>query len=162
MKYISIIQRFNPLQFVKVYGSGDLFSSFQDSLEKINHDGMMVLNDISFFQDFINDGVRAQKSKHQIIYALVHVQLALFLLYSISGISNVILFLFIILSIMGQYILCWTIIHVDKQNQFVHQILEWSTKLSDDLDMMNYLILETVDFLQKLHPLTKTSMQNFG
>ena len=152
MKYINIIQRFIPLQFGKVYGSGDLFSSFQDSLEKINHDGMMVLNDISFFQDFINDGVRSQKSKHQIIYALVHVQLALFLLYSISGISNVILFLFIILSIMGQYILCWTIIHVDKQNQFVHQILEWSTKLSDDLDLMNYLVLETVDFPMKTTP----------
>ena len=135
MKYINIIQRFIPLQFGKIYGDGDLFSSFQDSLEKINHDGMMVLNDISFFQDFINDGVRSQKSKHQIIYVLVHVQLALFLLYSISGISNVILLLFIILSIMGQYILCWTMIHVDKQNQFVHQILEWSTKLSDELDL---------------------------
>ena len=152
MKYINIIKRFIPLQFGKIYGSGDLFSSFQDSLEKINHDGMMVLNDISFFQDFINDGVRSQKSKHQIIYALVHVQLALFLLYSISGISNVILFLFIILSIMGQYILCWTMIHVDKQNQFVHQILEWSTKLSDDLDLMNYLVLETVDFPMKTTP----------
>ena len=152
MKYINIIQRFIPLQFGKIYESGDLFSSFQDSLEKINHDGMMVLNDISFFQDFINDGVRSQKSKHQIIYVLVHVQLALFLLYSISGISNVILFLFIIFSIMGQYILCWTMIHVDKQNQFVHQILEWSTKLSDDLDLMNYLVLETVDFPMKTTP----------
>jgi len=152
MKYINIIQRFIPLQFGKIYGNGDLFSSFQDSLEKINHDGMMVLNDISFFQDFINDGVRSEKSKHQIIYVLVHIQLALFLLYSISGISNVILFLFIILSIMGQYILCWTMIHVDKQNQFVHQILEWSTKLSDDLDLMNYLVLETVDFPMKTTP----------
>ena len=152
MKYINIIQRFIPLQFGKIYGSGDLFSSFQDSLEKINHDGMMVLNDFSFFQDFINDGVWSQKSKHQIIYFLVHVQLALFLLYSISGISNVILLLFIILSIMGQYILCWTMIHVDKQNQFVHQILEWSTKLSDDLDLMNYLVLETVDFSTETAP----------
>ena len=152
MKYINIIQRFIPLQFGKIYGSGDLFSSFQDSLEKINHDGMMVLNDISFFQDFINDGVRSEKSKHQIFYVLVHVQLALFLLYSISGISNVILFLFIIFSIMGQYILCWTMIHVDKQNQFVHQILEWSTKLSDDLDLMNYLVLETVDFSTETAP----------
>ena len=152
MKYIHIIQRFIPLQFGKIYGNGALFSSFQDSLEKINHDGMMVLNDISFFQDFINDGVRSQKSKHQIIYVLVHIQLALFLLYSISGISNVILFLFIILSIMGQYILCWTMIHVDKQNQFVHQILEWSTKLSDDLELMNYLVLETVDISTKTIP----------
>ena len=152
MKYINIIQRFIPLQFGKIYGNGDLFSSFQDSLEKINHDGMMVLNDISFFQDFINDGVRSQRPKHQIIYVLVHVQLGLFLLYSISGISNVILFLFIILSIMGQYILCWIVIHIDKQNQFVHQTLEWSKKISDDLDLMNYLVRESVDTPMKTAP----------
>ena len=152
MKYINIIQRFIPLQFGKIYGNGALFSSFQDSLEKINHDGMMILNDISFFQDFINDGVRSQKSKHQIIYILVHVQIAPFLLYLFSGKLNVILFLFIILSIMVQYILCWTMIHVDKQNQFIHQILEWSTKLSDDLDLMNYLVLESVDVSIKTRP----------
>ena len=112
MKYIHIIQRFIPLQFGKVYASGDLFSSFQDSLEKINHDGMMVLNEISFFQDFINDGVRSQKSNHQIIYFLVHVQIAFFLLYSFSGKLNVILFLFIILSVSYTHLTLPTILLV--------------------------------------------------
>ena len=146
MKYINFIQRFIPLQFGEIYSDDDLLARFKDSLEKINQDGSMVLNNFSFFHEYINDGIRSQNTKHQVIYVFIHVQLLAFIVYSLSGLSNAVELPFIFLCIVGQYILCWVIIHVDKQNQFVHQVLDWSIKMSDDLDLMNYLVLESGKF----------------
>jgi hypothetical protein len=42
------------------YKDEDLFIKLEECLEKINNEGMMVLNDFSYFHQFINDGVKSQ------------------------------------------------------------------------------------------------------
>ena len=48
MKYLNIIQRFIPLQFGEVNKESNLFEGFKDCLEKINAEGVMILNDFLY------------------------------------------------------------------------------------------------------------------
>ena len=152
MKYVSLIQRFIPLQFGMTYSRDVLLSRFSESLEKINQDGSMVLNNFSFFHDYINDGIRSQPTRHKIIYFIVHPQLLAFIVYSLSQELSIVQLLIIFFWIAVQYVLCWIIIHADKQNQFVHELIDWSIKMSDDLDLMNYLALESGESSQESAP----------
>ena len=88
MKYINIVQRFIPLQFGEVYKESDLLEGFKDCLEKINTDGMMVLNDFSLFQAYFNDGIRSQRSNYNFIYIFIHLQFAGFVIYFVSASTN--------------------------------------------------------------------------
>ena len=146
MRYISIIQRFAPLQFGKTYKEKMLYDRFQDCLEKINQDGMMVLNDFTFFHNYIDHGVKSQITKQNVLYIFVHIQLLVFTLLLISGLKiGIISLVFITTLILGQYLLCWVLTNIDKQNIFVHKIFEWSKIITDDLDLMNYLVLDSGD-----------------
>ena len=141
MKYINIVQRFIPLQFGEVYKESDLLEGFKDCLEKINTDGMMVLNDFSLFQAYFNDGIRSQRSNYNFIYIFIHLQFAGFVLYFVSASTNTFGNLVIIFLLLGQYGLCWTLIHLDKQNRFIYQIFEWTSKMSSDLNQVNDLVI---------------------
>ena len=141
MKYINIVQRFIPLQFGEIYKDSDLLEGFKDCLEKINTDGMMVLNDFSLFQAYFNDGIRSQRSNYNFIYIFIHLQLAGFVLYFISASTNIFGNLVIIFLLLGQYGLCWILIHLDKQNRFIYQILGWTSKMSNDLNQVNDLVI---------------------
>ena len=88
MKYINIVQRFIPLQFGEVYKESDLLEGFKGCLEKINTDGMMVLNDFSLFQAYFNDGIRSQRSNYNFIYIFIYLQFAVFVLYFVSASTN--------------------------------------------------------------------------
>ena len=147
MKYINIVQRFIPLQFGEVYKESDLLEGFKDCLEKINTDGMMVLNDFSLFQAYFNDGIRSQRSNYNFIYIFINLQFAGFVLYFVSASTNAFGNLVIIFLLLGQYGLCWTLIHLDKQNRFIYQILEWSNKMSNDLNQVNDLVIGSDTYL---------------
>ena len=43
----------------------------KEGVEKVNQDGMMVLNDFSFFHNYINDGVRSQKAELRSYYVFL-------------------------------------------------------------------------------------------
>ena len=147
MKYISIIQRFIPLQFGEVNKESNLFEGFKDCLEKINAEGVMILNDFSSFQAYFNDGIRSQISNYNHLYTFVHIQFAGFVLYFFSVSTNIFGNLVIIFLFIGQYGLCWTLIHLDKQNRFIYQIQEWNRKLLNDINQVNDLIIESGTYM---------------
>ena len=147
MKYINIVQRFIPLQFGEVYKESNLLEGFKGCLEKINTDGMMVLNDFSLFQAYFNDGIRSQRSNYNFIYIFIHLQFVVFVLYFVSASTNTFGNLVIIFLLLGQYGLCWTLIHLDKQNRFIYQIFEWTRKMSSDLNQVNDLVIESDTYL---------------
>ena len=129
------------MQFGEIYKESDLLEGFKDCLEKINTDGMMVLNDFSLFQAYFNDGIRSQRSNYNFIYIFIHLQLAGFVLYFVSASTNIFGNLVIIFLLLGQYGLCWILIHLDKQNRFIYQILGWTSKMSNDLNQVNDLVI---------------------
>ncbi len=146
MRYINIIQRFIPIQFGKTYNEEVLLNRFKDCLDKINQDGMMVLNDFTFFHNYIDDGVKSQRTKQNVFYIFVHIQMLIFILLLISGLKiGIINLFFIIVLILGQYLLCWVLTTIDKQNILVHKIFEWSKRITHDLDLVNYLVLDSGD-----------------
>ena len=146
MKYINIIQRFTSLQFGETYNEEMLLTKFQDCLEKINQEGMMILNDFTFFHNYIDDGVKSQRTKQNGFYIFVHIQMLIFILLIISGLRlGIINLLLIIVLILGQYLLCWVLTTIDKQNIFVHKIFEWSKRMTNDLDLVNYLVFDSGD-----------------
>ena len=126
----NIIQRFFELQFGKVLNEEILLSRFHDCLEKINKEGVSVLNDFTFFHKYLNDGVRSQKTNQNIIYGFIHFQIFALLVFLFSGLSIGVFNLLAIISlIICEYLLCWLIINIDKQNFFIHNIFDWSKKL---------------------------------
>ena len=144
MKYLNIIQRFFELQFGKVLNEEILLNRFHDCLEKINKEGVSVLNDFTFFHKYLNDGVRSQKTNQNIIYGFVHFQIFALLAFLFSGLSIGVFNLLVIIStIICEYLLCWIIINIDKQNLFIHKVFNWSNKITHDLDLMNYLSLDS-------------------
>ena len=146
MRYINLIQRFFSLQFGVTYTEEVLLTKFQDCLEKINQEGMMVLNDFTFFHNYIDDGVKSQRTKQNIFYIFVHIQILIFILLIISGLKlGIINLIFITILILGQYLLCWVLTMIDKQNIFVHKIFEWSKRMTNDLELVNYLVFDSGD-----------------
>ena len=81
------------------------------------------------------------------IYIFIHLQFAGFVLYFVSASTNTFGNLVIIFLLLGQYGLCWTLIHLDKQNRFIYQILEWSNKMSNDLNQVNDLVIGSDTYL---------------
>ena len=53
MVSIDLIKRFTSIEFGQQYSDHELFDKLKECLEKVNQDGMMVLNDFSFFHNYI-------------------------------------------------------------------------------------------------------------
>ena len=121
MKYLNIIRRFFELQFGKVLNEEILLKRFHDCLEKINKEGVSVLNDFTFFHKYLNDGVRSQKTNQNIIYGFVHFQIFALLAFLFSGLSIGVFNLLVIIStIICEYLLCWIINNIVKQFVFTY------------------------------------------
>ena len=162
MKYINIIQRLIPLQFGKICNDKVLLNRFQDCLNKINEDGIMVLNDFTFFHSYINDGVKSQKSKQNIFYVFVHLQFLIFIIFLIAGLKiDIINISFIFILFLGQYIFCWVLTNIEKQNLFIHKIFYWSNTITRDLDLMNYLVSDSGDLSSISVPFDEGKYANF-
>ena len=54
-----IIKRLILIESSSKYNDNDLFIKLEECLEKINKEGVMVLNDFSYFHRFINDGIKS-------------------------------------------------------------------------------------------------------
>ena len=85
MVSIDLIKRFISIEFGQQYSDHELFNKLKECLEKVNQDGMMVLNDFSFFHNYINDGVRSQKAELRSYYVFLLLQFSAVFLCVISG-----------------------------------------------------------------------------
>ena len=101
MNGLSILKRFFEIEYGQKFDQSELYLKLQECLEKINEDGMSVLNDFSFFHGFVNDGIRSQKVNDRFYFGLIFLQIliTLILIYAgvIFGIFNIILIIVLIL-----------------------------------------------------------------
>ena len=85
MVSIGLIKRFTSLEFGQQYSDHELFDKLKECLEKVNQDGMMILNDFSYFHNYINEGIRSQKTELRFYYVFLLIQLSILSLTFISG-----------------------------------------------------------------------------
>ena len=77
MIVIDLIKRFSSIEFGPKYTDHELFDKLKECLEKVNQDGMMVLNDFSYFHNYINEGIRSQKTQLRFYYVFLLIQLSI-------------------------------------------------------------------------------------
>ena len=70
-----IIKRLILIESSSKYNDNDLFIKLEECLEKINKEGMMVLNDFSYFHQFINDGIKSQYIDFRLHFAVIIFQI---------------------------------------------------------------------------------------
>lgn len=146
---ISILKRFFEIEYGQKFDQSELYLKLKECLEKINDEGMSVLNDFSFFHGFVNDGIRSQKVNDRFYFGLIFLQIliTLILIYAgvIFGIFNIIL---IIVLILVEFLLFWIISATKRQSIFLNKIRKWSMGFYSDLDLANFLSIESLqDFL---------------
>ena len=142
MLFKSIIKRFFSIQFGRSLNEDDLYLVFKNCLEKIHQDDIMILNNPSYFYDYIDCGIRSQKSWYSSLYILIYLQIIALTVFSIIKFSVIHLVIFLCM-ILLQYIFCWIAISIDRQYQFIDRVMNWSLDLSYDLDLVNYLMVDS-------------------
>ena len=149
MNALSIINRFFDIEFGQKFNQSELYLKLQECLEKINEEGMSVLNDFSFFHTFINDGIRSQKVNDRFYFGLIFVQILIFtILISIGVIFGLFNIIIISLLILIEFLLVWIISANKRQSIFLNKIRRWSVGFYSDIDLTNFLSIESLqDFL---------------
>ena len=142
MLFKSIIKRFFSIQFGRSLNEDDLYLVFKDCLEKIHQDDIMILNNPSFFYDYIDCGIRSQKSWYSSLYILIYLQIIALTVFSIIKFSVIHLVIFVCM-ILLQYMFCWIAISIDRQYQFIDRVMNWSLDFIYDLDLVNYLMVDS-------------------
>ena len=144
MVSIDLIKRFTSIEFGQQYSDHELFEKLKECLEKVNQDGMMVLNDFSFFHNYINDGVRSQKAELRSYYLLLLLQFSAVFLFVISGalfgVFNLSVIIFLLLL---QSLSFWVISANEKQTIFLNKVRAWSMSFYNDIDLNNFLSIES-------------------
>ena len=144
MGSIDLIKRFTSIEFGQQYSDQELFDKLKECLEKVNQDGMMVLNDFSFFHNYINEGVRSQKAELRSYYVFLLLQFSALFLFVISGALfgafnlSVIIFLLLLQSLFS-----WVISANEKQTIFLNKVRAWSMSFYNDIDLNNFLSIES-------------------
>ncbi|GIQ98748.1 hypothetical protein CM15mP5_1830 [bacterium] len=142
---LSILKRFFEIEYGQKFDQSELYLKLQECLEKINEDGMSVLNDFSFFHGFVNDGIRSQKVNDRFYFGLIFLQIliTLILIYAgvIFGIFNIIL---IFVLILVENLLFWIISATKRQSIFLNKIRKWSMGFYSDIDLANFLSIESL------------------
>ena len=145
MNGLSILKRFFEIEYGQKFDQSELYLKLQECLEKINEDGMSVLNDFSFFHGFVNDGIRSQKVNDRFYFGLIFLQIliTLILVYAgvIFGIFNIIL---ITVLILIEILLFWIISATKRQSIFLNKIRKWSMGFYSDIDLANFLSIESL------------------
>ena len=72
---LSLLKRFFEIEYGQKFDQSELYLKLQECLEKINEDGISVLNDFSFFHGFVNDGIRSQKVNDRFYFGLILLQI---------------------------------------------------------------------------------------
>ena len=144
MVSIDLIKRFTSIEFGRQYSDHELFDKLKECLEKVNQDGMMVLNDFSFFHNYINDGVRSQKAELRSYYVFLLLQFSALFLFVISGtlfgVFNLSVIIFLLLL---QSLFFWVISANEKQTIFLNKVRAWSMSFYNDIDLNNFLSIES-------------------
>ena len=144
MVSIDLIKRFTSIEFGQKYSDQELFDKLKECLEKVNQDGMMVLNDFSFFHNYINDGVRSQKAELRSYYVFLLLQFSALFLFVISGtlfgVFNLSVIIFLLLL---QSLFFWVISANEKQTIFLNKVRAWSMSFYNDIDLNNFLSIES-------------------
>ena len=144
MIVIDLIKRFSSIEFGPKYTDHELFDKLKECLEKVNQDGMMVLNDFSYFHNYINEGIRSQKTELRFYYVFLLIQLSILSLIFISGfLSGVLNLLVISILLLLQVPFFWAISANEKQTVFLSKIRSWSVSFYDDIDLTNFLSIES-------------------
>ena len=144
MVSIDLIKRFTSIEFGQKYSDQELFDKLKECLEKVNQDGMMVLNDFSFFHNYINEGVRSQKAELRSYYVFLLLQFSALFLFVISGalfgVFNLSVIIFLLLL---QSLFFWVISANEKQTIFLNKVRAWSMSFYNDIDLNNFLSIES-------------------
>ena len=140
-----IIKRLILIEFGSKYNDEDLFVKLEECLEKINKEGMMVLNDFSFFHQFINDGVKSQHIDFRYYFSVIIFQLLFILATTFLGLINgAFNLVIIVLLIAGQSVFVWSFSAFNRQILFLSKVRKWTNHLSSDLELINFLSIESL------------------
>ena len=90
-------QRFFQLQFGKHHNYEQLYSQFTNYLKDMEKGGASLLNQMDDVHNFIDSGVRSQRSHLRWSYIVIHVQVAVWFLLFISNEVNQYLYSLLIL-----------------------------------------------------------------
>jgi hypothetical protein len=149
----NIIKRLASIEFGNKYSDNDLLVNFEECLEKINKEGVLVLNDFSYFHQFINNGVKSQKIDFRYYYAAIIFQILFILVAIFSGlISGVFNFVTITILIILNSVFIWVYSAFVRQMLFLNKIRKWTIQLSKDLDLINFLSIESLNDFSTIIP----------
>ena len=139
---IGLGHRFFQLQFGKLLTNEQLYLKFTNYLDGIGKGGALLLNQMEEVHDFFDSGVRSQRSNLRMIYYIVHVQLAVWLLLmfnkDVDQFYNVMGFL----SVLIQYGVCWLAVFNERQDKFVILLQKWTNQLYQRMLVLDHIVRE--------------------
>ena len=135
-------QRFFQLQFGKHHNYEQLYSQFTNYLKDMEKGGASLLNQMDDVHNFIDSGVRSQRSHLRWSYIVIHVQVAVWFLLFISNEVNQLYYITALIAVLVQYGICWLAVFNDRQDKFVMLIQEWSNHLHQRMIILHQIIPE--------------------
>ena len=148
-----IIKRLILIESGSRYNDKDLSIKLEECLDKINEEGMLVLNDFSYFHQFINDGVKSQYIDVRVHFAIIMFQIFFILVTTLLGLTNGALNLvFIAILIAVQSVFVWAFSAFKRQLLFLNKVRKWTNHLSSDIELVNFLSVESLNDFSELVP----------
>lgn len=148
-----IIKRLILIETGSRYNDKDLSIKLEECLDKINEEGMLVLNDFSYFHQFINDGVKSQNIDIRVHFAIIMFQILFILVTTLLGLTNGALNLvFIAILIAIQSVFVWAFSAFNRQILFLNKVRKWTNHLSSDIELINFLSVESLNDFSELVP----------
>ncbi len=148
-----IIKRLILIETGSRYNDKDLSIKLEECLDKINEEGMLVLNDFSYFHQFINDGVKSQNIDIRVHFAIIMFQILFILVTTLLGLTNGALNLvFIAILIAIQSVFVWAFSAFNRQILFLNKVRKWTNHLSSDIELINFLSVESLNDFSELLP----------
>ena len=139
---IGLGHRFFQLQFGKLLTNEQLYLKFTNYLDGIGKGGALLLNQMEEVHDFFDSGVRSQRSNLRLIYYIVHVQLAIWLLLMFNKDVDQFYNIMGFLSVLIQYGVCWLAVFNERQDKFVILLQKWTNQLYQRMLVLDHIVPE--------------------
>ena len=147
------IKRLVLIEFGNKYDDIDLLVKLEECLEKINKEGMMVLNNFSYFHRFINEGVKSQKIEFHFYFLIIVSQILFIFIAFLLGFVNGFFYLLVVTILLAvQTVFAWTLTVFDRQSLFLDKIRKWSIRLYSDLELIDFLSIESLNDFSTIVP----------